>query len=52
MDPSYIDIDVFWLRDADGEHPESALIADEDDARLETRGDPAASPTVAWNRRA
>ena len=35
MDPLYTDIDGFWLRDADSKHPESALIADEDYARLE-----------------
>ena len=40
MDPSYIDIDGFWLRDADGKHPESALIANEDYARLEIGGRP------------
>ena len=40
MDPSYIDIDGFWLRDADSKHPESALIANEDYAGLETGGRP------------
>jgi len=27
MDPSYIDIDGFWLKDADSNGPESAPIA-------------------------
>ena len=40
MDPFYIDIDGFWLRDADSKHPESALIANEDYARLEIGGRP------------
>ena len=44
MNPSYIDIDGFWLRDADSKHPESALIADEDYARLEAGGRPSRQP--------
>ena len=40
MDPAYIDIDGLWLRDADGKHSESALIANEDYARLEVGGRP------------
>ena len=52
MDPCYIDIDGFWLRDADTKCPESAPIANEEYARLEMGGELAASPIVAWNRRA
>ena len=40
MDPSYIDIDGFWLRDADSKDPESALIANEYYAGLEIGGRP------------
>jgi hypothetical protein len=38
MDPFYIDIDGFWLKDADIKGPESAPIANEYHARLEVRG--------------
>src|SRR6476646_10934279 len=40
MDPAYIDIDGLWPRNAHSKHPESALIANEDYARLETGGRP------------
>ena len=38
MDPFYIDIDGFWLRDADSKHPESAPIANEYYACFEIGG--------------
>ena len=38
MDPCYIDIDGFWLEDADSKGPESAPIANEYYARSELGG--------------